>query len=384
MIYLDNAATSFPKPPEVLAAMTAYATTIGASPGRSGHRPAADAGRLVFQAREQAAALFNVSDSSRIIFTKNVTEALNLAIMGLAQPGDRVLVSAMEHNAVMRPLRHLEQKGRITLNIIPSSPAGEPDLDQLRHRLRRHSFQLAVLNHGSNVTGGILPLDQIIPLLKDEGLTVVVDGAQTAGAVPVDFTALDCDVFCFTGHKSLLGPQGTGGMILKKGIMPEPLMRGGTGSRSEAEFQPEFLPDYYESGTPNTIGLAGLGAALAFVNQTTTAEIHRHERKLALILRQGLSTIPGLQLFGPAPEQDHLPVISFTMEKLTPSEIGFHLDRRHEIMVRVGLHCAPLAHKTIGSFPRGTVRLAPGFFNTFQEMETVVEAIGSLAARRPA
>jgi cysteine desulfurase family protein len=383
MIYLDNAATSFPKPPEVLAAMTAYATAVGASPGRSGHRPAADAGRLVFQAREQAAVLFNVSDSSRVIFTKNVTEALNLAIMGLVQPGNRVLVTAMEHNAVMRPLRHLEQKGWISLDTIPSLPTGEPDIDQLRHQLRQQSFQLAVLNHGSNVTGGVLPLVQIIPLLKDEGITVIVDGAQTAGAIPVDFTALDCDIFCFTGHKSLLGPQGTGGMILSKGIMPEPLMRGGTGSRSEAEYQPEFLPDCYESGTPNTIGLAGLGAALAFINQTTAAEIHRHEWKLALFLYQGLSTISGLRLYGPAPEQDHLPVISFTMEKLTPSEIGFQLDRQHDIMVRVGLHCAPLAHQTIGSFPRGTVRLAPGFFNTFQEMEIVVEAISTLATCHP-
>ncbi len=384
MIYLDNAATSFPKPPEVLAAIAHYATTIGASPGRSSHRLAADAGRLVFQAREQAARLFHVNDSSRIIFTKNVTEALNLAIFGLVQPGDRVLTTAMEHNSVIRPLRYLEQEGRITLEIIPASTAGEPDIDQLQRRLRQHSFQLAVLNHGSNVTGSIFPLARVISLLKDEGITVIVDGAQTAGAIPINLTTLACDVFCFTGHKSLLGPQGTGGMVLQEGIMPTPLIRGGTGSRSEAEYQPEFLPDYYESGTLNTIGLAGLGAALTFINQTTASEIHHRERELARKLWQGLSAIAGLRLYGPAADHDRLPIISFTLNKLTPAEIAFNLDRHHKIMVRVGLHCAPLAHKTIGTFPQGTVRLAPGYFNTDREMETVIKAIGKMAVHNPA
>ena len=383
MIYLDNAATSFPKPPEVLAAMTHYATAIGASPGRSGHRLAADAGRLIFQAREQAARLFHLSDSSRIIFTKNVTEALNLAIFGLVQPGDRVLTTAMEHNSVIRPLRYLEQEGRITLDIIPTTPTGKPDLEYLKHQLQKHSFQLAVLNHGSNVTGNIFPLAEIIPLLKTEGITVIVDGAQTAGAIPIDLKALDSDIFCFTGHKSLFGPQGTGGFFLREGLTPLPLTRGGTGSRSEAEYQPEFLPDYYESGTPNTIGLAGLAAALMFINQTTVEEIHRREQELTRKLWQGLTTITGLRLYGPGADQDHLPIISFTLDQLTPAEIAFNLDREDEIMVRVGLHCAPLAHKTISTFPQGTVRLAPGYFNTDREMETVIEAIGKMAAHSP-
>jgi len=381
MIYLDNAATSFPKPPEVMAAMTHYATAIGASPGRSGHRLAADAGRLVFQAREQAARLFNVSDSSRIIFTKNVTEALNLTIFGLVQPGDRVLTTAMEHNSVIRPLRYLEQEGLITLDIIAAAPTGEPNLEYLKHQLRKHSFQLAVLNHGSNITGNIFPLAETIPLIKAEGITVIIDGAQTAGAIPIDLKALDSDIFCFTGHKSLFGPQGTGGFVLREGLTPLPLIRGGTGSHSEAEYQPEFLPDYFESGTPNTIGLAGLGAALSFINQTTVEEIHRQERKLARRLWQGLSGISDLTLYGPDEGQNRLPVISFTLGKLTPAEIAFNLDRQDEIMVRVGLHCAPMAHKTIGTFPQGTVRLAPGYFNTDQEMETVIEAIGKMAAR---
>lgn len=379
MIYLDNAATSFPKPPAVLAEMTHYATAIGASPGRSSHRLAADAGRLVFQAREQAARLFNISDSSRIIFTKNVTEALNLTIFGLVQPGDRVLTTAMEHNSVIRPLRYLEQKGHITLDIIPAAPTGELDIDQLRRHLQQHSFQLAVLNHGSNVSGSIFPLAEIIPLLKTEGITVIIDGAQTAGAIPIDLRKLDSDIFCFTGHKSLFGPQGTGGFVLKEGVLPSPLIRGGTGSRSEAEYQPQFLPDYYESGTPNTIGLAGLGAALKFINQTTIEEIHRREQELTKKLWHGLSGISGLKLYGPEEDVECLPVISFTLSNLTPAEIAFNLDRHHDIMVRVGLHCAPLAHKTIGTFPQGTVRLAPGFFNTIQEMEKVIRAIGEMA-----
>ncbi|MEA3241030.1 MAG: aminotransferase class V-fold PLP-dependent enzyme [Pseudomonadota bacterium] len=383
MIYLDNAATSFPKPPEVLAAMTHYATAVGASPGRSGHQPAANAGRLIFQAREQTAKLFNINNSSRIIFTKNVTEALNLTIFGLVKPGDRILTTAMEHNSVIRPLRYLEQEGRITLDIIPATPTGEPDLEYLKQQLRKHSFQLAVLNHGSNITGNIFPLAETIPRLKAEGITVIVDGAQTAGAVPIDLKTLDCDIFCFTGHKSLLGPQGTGGFVPREGLKPLPLTRGGTGSRSEAEYQPDFLPDYYESGTPNTIGLAGLAAALKFINQTTVEEIHRHERKLTRKLWQGLATITGLRLYDPGADQDRLPVISFTMDKLTPAEISFKLDREDEIMVRVGLHCAPLAHKTIGTFPQGTVRLAPGYFNTDREMETVIKTIEKMAAHSP-
>ncbi|MBN2332393.1 MAG: aminotransferase class V-fold PLP-dependent enzyme [Deltaproteobacteria bacterium] len=379
MIYLDNGATSFPKPPAVMEAMTRYATAVGASPGRSGHRLAADAGRLVFQARELAASLLKAPDSSRIIFTKNATEALNLAILGLARSGSRILTTTIEHNSVIRPLRYLEQQGQIILDLIPVNPEGEVSFEVLQQLLNKHTYQLAIINHGSNVTGSISPLQEIIPLFRKQEITVIVDGAQTAGAIPIDMDDLDIDIFCFTGHKSLLGPQGTGGLYLKSGINPLPLIRGGTGSRSEAEYQPEFLPDYYESGTPNTIGLAGLAAGLDFVNKSTVAAIHRHEYALTRHLCEELKNIPGLTLHGPPVGKDRLPVISFTIDHLAPSEIGFHLDRQYDMMVRVGLHCAPLAHKTIGTFPRGTVRLTPGYFNTMEEMEKTARAIRQIA-----
>ncbi|MBW1645816.1 MAG: aminotransferase class V-fold PLP-dependent enzyme [Deltaproteobacteria bacterium] len=381
MIYLDNAATSFPKPPEVTAAMRHYADKIGASPGRAGHRPAAAASRLVFQARERLAALFGIADSSRIIFTKNVTEALNLVLFGLLEAGDRVLVTGLEHNAVMRPLRRLEKSRGITVDILPMTTAGQPDPAVLENWLTSRRYAFAVLNHGSNVTGSLLDLAAIVPRLRRERITVVVDGAQTAGALPLEVEKIGLDVFCFTGHKSLLGPQGTGGFYLRPGLQPRPLIYGGTGSRSEAEEQPEFLPDYYESGTPNTIGLAGLAAAAAFIERESPAAIHQRELHLVRRLEEGLAAIPGLTVHGPPPAAgDRLPVLSCTIANLSPSEIGLQLERRHGILVRVGLHCAPRAHRTIGTFPTGTVRLAPGYFNTMAEMETVVAALADIAA----
>lgn len=380
MIYLDNAATSFPKPPAVIAAISRFAGDIGASPGRSGHRPAAAAGREVFQARERLAELFNVPDSSRLVFTANVTEALNLAILGLIATGDRVLTTALEHNSVMRPLRRLEAEGRIILDIIPATENGTIDHAALGRLLERRAYRLAVLNHGSNVIGTICPLAEIIPALRAHGAVTVIDGAQTAGGIPVDLRQLDLDVFCFTGHKSLWGPPGIGGAWLREGISPRPLLTGGTGSRSEEEYQPEFLPDRYESGTPNTWGIVGLGAAVGEILKIGVETIHRRELELVNRLRAGLAAIDGVTLYGPGPGTDRLPVLSFNLAGQEPSTVGLRLDREFGIMCRIGLHCAPAAHHTIGTFPRGTVRLAPGWFTTGTEIDQVVAAVARLAA----
>ncbi len=379
MIYLDNAATSYPKPKTVMAALQDYLENVGASPGRSGHQLAAAAGRILFQTRTALARLFQLNDPGRIIFTQNATESLNLALFGLLRPGDRVLTSGLEHNAVMRPLRRLEELRKITIDILPGTTTSHYDLKLLEQWCDQKKYRMAVINHGSNVIGSLAPLQTMLPILKEHQIISVIDGAQSAGAHPINLETLDPDVFCFTGHKSLYGPPGTGGLYIKKGIEPEALLFGGTGSRSETEYQPEFMPDRYESGTPNTLGLAGLKAGVEFIEETGLDRIIEHERGLADYLRRDLKEIPGLKLYEPKPDEERLPVISFTIDNLSPSEIGHRLDREFSIMTRVGLHCAPRAHQSIGTFPQGTVRLAPGYFNNSKEISKVVTALSIIA-----
>ncbi len=381
MIYLDNAATSFPKPPEVAAACLDYLENIGASPGRSGHRAAAAAGRILYRTRKGLAELFNFPDPGRIIFSENATGALNLALFGLLKKGDRVLTGPLEHNSVMRPLRRLEGTLGLTIDILPTGTESHYDLETLARWTRERNYRLAVFNHVSNVTGTIAPLDKILPLLREHGILSVVDGAQSAGTLAIDLQRLRPDVFCFTGHKGLFGPPGTGGLCLWEGIEPEPLRLGGTGSRSEAELQPEFLPDRHESGTPNTMGLAGLGAGVNFILKIGQEKITAHERGLAAILHRGLAEISGVKVFGPRPADRGLAVVSFTLNDASPAEIGFRLDREFSILTRVGLHCAPRAHRSLGTFPTGTVRLAPGWFNRKEEIEAVLSAIERIAGR---
>lgn len=379
MIYLDNAATSFPKPETVAAAMVDYLTNVGASPGRSGHQLAAAAGRILFQTRKALTRLFNLDDPGRIIFTENATYALNLSLFGLLQPGDRVLTTGLEHNSVMRPLRHLEELRRIKIDILPGTATSHYDLKLMSEWCREKKYRLAVINHVSNVTGTLAPLPAMLPILRDNNILSIIDGAQSAGSLPIDLSQLNPDIFCFTGHKSLFGPSGTGGLYIKPGITPHPLCYGGTGSRSETEYQPNFMPDYYESGTPNTAGFAGLKAGLEFIAENGCKNIFAQEQKLTKILKQNLNKIPGLTLFTPKTEDAAMPIISFTLTGLNCSEIGYRLDQDFGIMTRVGLHCAPLAHKNIASFPEGTVRLAPGFFNTEEDMEKVTTAIKKIA-----
>ncbi|RLB70758.1 MAG: cysteine desulfurase [Deltaproteobacteria bacterium] len=379
MIYLDNAATSFPKPKTVSAAMIDYLENVGASPGRSGHHLAAAAGRILFQTRKALTRLFKLNDPGRIIFSENATAALNLALFGLLLPGDRVLVSGLEHNSVMRPLRRLEEIHRITIDILPGTPTSHYDLKLMAHWCEQKKYRLAVINQGSNVIGSLAPLSTMLPLLKEYNIISVVDGAQSAGAHPLDLGTLDPDIFCFTGHKSLFGPPGTGGLYLKAGIEPQPLIYGGTGSRSETEQQPEFLPDRYESGTPNTVGLAGLKAGLEFIEETGLENIIAHEKILAETLRHNLREIPGLTLYEPRSDDEKLPVVSFTLAGLSCSEIGSRLGRDFTIMTRVGLHCAPRAHQNIGTLPQGTVRLSPGYFNNTEEITEVIRAITIIA-----
>ena len=360
--------------------MTHFMTEIGANAGRAGHRLAVDSSRVVYGAREAVAALFNASDPLRVIFGANVTEALNLALRGMLRPGDHVITTSMEHNAVMRPLRALEREG-VALTVVPCSPAGLLDPDDIRAAIRPETV-LIVMNHASNVVGTLLPVAEVGQIARAHDLLLLVDAAQTGGAYPVDMQAEGVDLLAFTGHKSLYGPMGTGGLILGDRVDPariEPLKRGGTGSRSEKEEQPDFLPDKFESGTQNGVGLAGLAAGLQWILEQGVGTIREHEVALAGQLIDGLGTIPGVTVYGSGDPQQQTATVSFTLKNMSPSEVGLRLDEEFSVLCRVGLHCAPAAHKTIGTFPVGTVRFGLGMFNTAEEVRLALRAVRQLA-----
>jgi cysteine desulfurase/selenocysteine lyase len=380
MIYFDNAATSFPKPSQVTDAIYHFLTQVGASPGRSGHRLSIEAGRILYGTREAVAQLLNVKDPLRIVFGHNATEALNLALKGLLRPGDHVITSSMEHNSVMRPLNDLERRG-VRISVTPCSPQGFLNPADVEHAVDPDT-RLIVLNHASNVTGTFLPVPEVGRIARKHDLLLLVDAAQTAGCCPIDVEADSIDLLAFTGHKGLLGPMGTGGIYIGPRVPVEefePLMQGGTGSRSEFEQQPGFLPDKYESGTSNAPGLAGLGAGVRYVLETGVDEIRRHEMGLTQRLLSGLGSADNVTLYGPEDASLQTATVSFSIGGMESSEVALRLDEEYDIMCRPGLHCAPSAHRTIGTFPQGTVRFALGFFNTEEEVSQAVEAVRQIA-----
>ena len=378
IIYLDNAATSWPKPPTMLQAMQEFTEKYGANPGRSGHRMSIAAARVLNDTREELAALFGIKNALRIVFTLNVTEALNLVLHGLLKPGDHVITSSMEHNSVARPLRELENRG-IQVTVIKCSPEGLLEPREIKKALKKNT-KLVIITHASNVIGTVTPLQEIGQITKEAGILFAVDAAQTAGSYPINVLDMRIDFLAFTGHKSLLGPQGTGGLYIAKGLELAPLKFGGTGSRSELDCQPEFLPDRHESGTPNTIGLAGLGASVRFVRETGVENIYRHELALTGQLLERLSEIENLQVYGSGQAALQMPVISINVKGKDPAVVGLLLDEKYGILTRVGLHCAPWAHRTINTFPGGTVRLSPGYFNTEADINYTVRALTEIAA----
>ena len=379
-IYFDNAATSWPKPDAVLAAMEHYFRFVGASPGRSGHRLSIEAGRGVFETRNALASLFRANDPLRIVFTKNATEALNIVVFGLIQPGDHVIVSSMEHNSVMRPLRAATAALKADLTVVPCNPFGQLDPEDVGRAIRRNT-RIVFLTHASNVTGTIMPAAEVGRICREHGVLFCVDAAQSAGAVPIDVEAMNIDLLAFTGHKSLLGPQGTGGLYARKGIdsLMRPLMMGGTGSRSEHEHQPEFMPDKYESGTLNTIGLIGLGAGVREIGSIGIEKIRQRELELTAAFMEGASGISGVTVYGDSNPGGRVPVVSFNIDGMRASDVGLQIDDACGIMSRPGLHCAPSAHRTLGTAPHGTVRFSFGYFNTREQIDTALNAIEALS-----
>jgi len=380
MIYFDNSATSWPKPPGVAEAMARFLDEVGANPGRAGHRLAVESGRIVYAAREAVCELVHAPDPMRLAFGSNATEAINAALCGLLRPGDHVITSSMEHNSVMRPLRALERKG-VQLTVVRCSPQGFLNPSDIEQAIRPNTKMIA-LNHASNVTGTLLPVREAGRIARARNLLLLVDAAQTAGAYPIDVQSDLMDLFAFTGHKSLLGPMGTGGLIVGERVdvsRMEPLKCGGTGSRSEREEQPDFLPDMLESGTPNVVGIAGLEAGVRWVLERGVDDIRDHERTLTKRLAEGLLNIHGVTVHGPLSAERQTATVSFNIAGMEPSEVGLALDDEHEILCRVGLHCAPAAHKTLGTFPVGSVRFGLSVFNTADEVDSALGAVAQLA-----
>jgi cysteine desulfurase family protein len=376
-IYLDHAATSFPKPPEVVEEIRRFLESSAGNPGRSGHRLSAESARLVFETRELLAQRFGVSDSRRVIFTRGATEGLNLALLGLLEPGDHVITTSVEHNAVMRPLRCLAETGRVAVGVVQASPEGFVDPDHVAAAVRPET-RLAIINHASNLCGAIQPLAEIARRLKGK-TPLIVDAAQTAGLLPLDLEALPAAAIAISGHKALLGPAGIGALLLGEDIEPKPLLYGGTGSLSESDEMPAFLPDRYEAGTPNTVGIAGLRGALRFRNGISDEEILTRERSLASRILRGLGEVPRVTFYGPGDTEHRLGTISFNLDGLEPAEIGRRLDQDYGILVRCGLHCSPYAHRTLGTFPRGSVRVSVGYSNTPEDVDQFLRAVTEIA-----
>ena len=374
MIYLDNAATSFPKPPSVIRAMTEALTEYGANPGRGGHQLALKAGRTVEKCRELAAEFFGAPSPERVIFTRNCTESLNLAIMGMLHKGDEVICSHGEHNAVMRPLERFVSRGDITVKLLRPDGQGLLSPDTLRRAITSRT-SLVICCHASNVTGVIQPVAELGAVCRERGVPLLVDAAQTAGVLDVTLASLNADMIAAPGHKGLMGPHGTGLLILREDMNPEPLILGGTGSASESVRQPELLPDRYESGTLNLPGIAGLAAGLEFVARQRE-EIHRYETGLNDRLRRQLGQIPGLTLLGSA----RIPRVGITAIVPAGGDSAALADALDAtgVAVRGGLHCAPAMHSYLGTMKSGAVRFSPGPFNTERDIDDAAALVARL------
>lgn len=398
-IYLDNAATSFPKPEEVPKAVYDYMTKLGTNVNRGGYATAYDTESVVFECRELIGALFHAPDYKNVVFTRNITESLNVVLKGLLHSGDHVIVSSMEHNAVMRPIRQLEKKG-VSFTRAQCESDGSLKPEKLFACLRPDT-KAVVMTHASNVFGTMLPIQEVGAFCKENGLVFILDSAQTAGVFPIDMEKMHIDILCFTGHKGLLGPQGIGGFILRDELVLkiEPLISGGTGSLSNVETVPEFMPDRFEAGTPNLPGIFGLHAALNWLRKlgekSLSAElfttehcfsaalekISEHEMHLTeefLTLLEPLEKEGKLKIIGKKDTEMRTGVVSIQTLTRELSDTAFQLDTRYGIMTRVGLHCAPSAHKTMGTYPTGTIRFSFGFANTDKEVKLAIDALKEL------
>lgn len=377
-IYLDNASTTFPKAPNVANAMSDYLTNYGININRGSYALAYDVEDIIYTTRQRLNTLFNGHDPSHVTFTQNVTMSLNMVIKGLLKAGDHVIVSSMEHNAVMRPLTQQLDKG-ITFDIIPCDVTGSIQLESIETLIRPNTVAM-IINHASNVCGTVQPIESIGAICKAHNLHFILDAAQTAGVIPIDVKACHINALCFTGHKGLLGPQGIGGIILTKEIAQilTPLIAGGTGSFSHLETMPTHMPDAFEAGTLNLPGIIGLNEGLSYIESVGMKNIHNHELTLTKTFLEGLRSITGINIIGKQDIQDRTAVVSITIDGMDPASIAYELESTYHIMTRVGLHCAPRAHQTLGTYPEGTVRFSFGYANTLEEVDMALSALHTI------
>jgi cysteine desulfurase family protein len=380
-IYLDHAATSWPKPQPVIDAVVSALTECGGNPGRGVHALGLAATRLIFEARRDCATFLGVPDSRDLLFLPGCTAGCNLMLKGVLRPGDRVVVSSMEHNAVARPLHVLGEAG-VNVEVVEADETGLVDADRFEQVVKAAPTRAVVCQHASNVTGAIQPVADLADIAHAAGALMLVDGAQGAGHLPVDLATLGADAYAVSGHKGMLGPQGVGALYLAPDFECGELTQGGTGGgSSELPTQPLARPDRYEAGTPNTPGIAGLGAGARFLAEGGRADRQRaEERALVRRLAEGLVEVPGIRVLGPAPDAPRVPVVSVVHDRVAPDQLAFALDRRFGVAVRAGLHCAPWAHRTLGTLETGAVRFGVGYGDTADDIEAAIAAVREIVA----
>ncbi len=377
-VYLDNAATSFPKAPGTAEAITNYILNVGSSINRGAYSKAFEAEDIAFETREILCEIFNFSKPENVVFTGNITQSLNILIKGLLKPRDHVIVSSMEHNAVMRPLSSLEKIG-VQISKCPCDNLGQLDISELP-KLIKPNTKAVIMTHASNVCGTILPLEKVGKICKDHNLFFIIDSAQTAGFLDLDFQGLNASAIAFTGHKGLLGPQGIGGFLISDQLNRciSPLIEGGTGSLSELETQPSYMPDKFESGTPNIPGIYGLNASLKYILKEGISNIREKDLSLTKTFLEGISSIKEVTVIGLKDIENRTPVVSVDFTDMDNGLICHDLNKNYGISTRSGLHCAPSAHKSLDTFPRGTVRFSFSHFTTLEEINYCLDAINLL------
>jgi cysteine desulfurase family protein len=372
MIYLDNAATTFPKPTEVYNEILNCMKSYAANPGRSSHNLAVKAESKIMETREEIGKIFNISNPFQIVFTSNATEGLNIGIKGILKKGDHVISTVIEHNSVLRPLNSLMKKG-VQVTLLAVDENGYIDIKSLEQEIRKNT-KLIIVNHASNVIGTIQHISAIGKIAKERGIIFMVDASQSAGIINIDVEKSNIDILAFPGHKGLLGPQGTGGLFIRDGVEVEPFKEGGTGSNSNNMEQPDFMPDKFESGTLNTPGIAGLCEGIKFIKKIGRRNMYSHELSLIEYLIEELKKLAYIKVYGSNNLKDRCPVVSINIDGVDSSLVGYMLNK-NGIAVRTGYHCAPLIHNVIGTSKKGTVRISPGYFNTFKDIEILIKNI---------
>ena len=376
-IYLDNAATSFPKPKEVATAVYDFMVNNGTSSGRGSYKKAMQSDYIVYECRKLIGKLFNFDNPKKVVFTSNVTDSLNIAMRGILKENDHVITSSLEHNAVWRCLKTLERDINIKIDTVECSKDGITNPQDIKKYIKKDTA-LIVFTQASNVLGTIQPIREIGAIAREHNIPFLVDSAQSAGAMKIDVKEDNIDILAFTGHKSLLGPMGTGGLIINTDIDIKPLKAGGTGGDSAYEYQPDYYPNHLETGTSNVSGIAGLREAIKFLNKEGIENIHNKEKEVTKYALEKLETVKDIEIYGPKDCEKMLSVISFNIKDKRPEDVGSILDQKYDIMLRAGLHCAPTAHSVIGTKERGTLRIGLGYFNEKEDIDKLVEALNNL------